>query len=32
MRRLLISTILAVAAVAATAIGVGASSWPSGCC
>jgi len=32
MRRFLISMILAVSAVAATAMSVGASSWPSGCC
>ena len=32
MRRFLISMILAVSAVAATAVTVGASNWPSGCC
>ncbi len=32
MRRFLISMILAVSALAATAITVGASNWPSGCC
>jgi hypothetical protein len=32
MRRFLISMILAVSAIAATAISVGADNWPSGCC
>jgi hypothetical protein len=32
MRRFLISMILAVSAVAVTAITVAADNWPSGCC
>ena len=32
MRRFLISMVLALAAVAATAATVGANNWPSGCC
>jgi len=32
MRRFLVSMILAVSALAATAVTVGASNWPSGCC
>jgi hypothetical protein len=32
MRRFLISMILALSAIAATAISVGADNWPSGCC
>ena len=32
MRRFLLSMVLAVSALVATAVSVGATNWPSGCC
>lgn len=32
MRRFLLSMVLALSALVATAVSVGANSWPSGCC